>query len=175
MDKALEEANRQYALGEKTNDIAVMTGDLQLKGNVVLEMGRPDEAKALFERGLKMTEESTLSQETKDNAKLFHHYNLAHVAIVKKDLPTASTEAEAYRKGTATLKNPFQTKLAHELMDMIALAARDYSTALAKLQQANQQNPYDLYRQCQARRGIGKISARRIFAPGLLLSIPCRS
>ena len=155
MDKALEEVTRQYALGEKTNDIPAMTGDLQLKGNIILEMGRPDEAKALFERGLKMTEDSNLSQEIKDNAKLFHHYNLARVATAKQDLPTARTEAEQYRKGTATLKNPFQTKLAHELMGTIALAARDYSTALAELQQANQQNPYDLYRQCQAYLGIG--------------------
>ncbi len=60
MDKALEEVDKQYALGEKTNDVPAMTGDLQLKGNIMLEMGKPDEAKALFERGLKMTEGSTL-------------------------------------------------------------------------------------------------------------------
>ena len=42
-------------LGEKTNDVAGMTGDLQLKGNILLEMGKPDEAKAAYERLLKMT------------------------------------------------------------------------------------------------------------------------
>ena len=98
MDKALEEVDKQYALGEKTNDVPAMTGDLQLKGNIMLEMGKSDEAKALFERGLKMTEASTLSQEIKDNARLFHHYNLARVALGKKDLATAKTEAEAFAK-----------------------------------------------------------------------------
>src|SRR6266498_4837098 len=60
MDKALAEVDKQYTLGEKTNDIPAMTGDLQLKGNIMLEMGKPDEARALFERGLKMTEDSNL-------------------------------------------------------------------------------------------------------------------
>jgi tetratricopeptide (TPR) repeat protein len=163
MDKALAEVDKQYALGEKTNDIPAMTGDLQLKGNIMLEMGKPDEAKALFERGLKMTEGSSLSQEIKDNAKLFHHYNLARVALAKKDLTTAKTEAEAFRKGTETLKNPFQTKQAHELVGMIALEAKDYDNAVAELQQANQQNPYDLYRLCQAYQGKGDLEKAKEF------------
>ena len=50
MDKALAEVDKQYALGEKTNDVAGMTGDLQLKGNILLEMGKADEAKAAYER-----------------------------------------------------------------------------------------------------------------------------
>lgn len=155
MDKALEETDKQYALGEKTNDVAGMTGDLQLKGNILLEMGKPDDAKAAYERLLKMTEGSTLAAEIKDNAKLFHHFNLARVAVAKKDLPTAKTEAEAFRQGTETLKNPFQTKLAHGLMGMIALETKEYDAAIAELQQANQQNPYDLYRLCQAYQGKG--------------------
>src|ERR671914_331614 len=59
LDKALEEVEKQYALGEKINDTAAMTGDLQLKGNILVELGRYDEAKEQFERLLKMTEEST--------------------------------------------------------------------------------------------------------------------
>jgi tetratricopeptide (TPR) repeat protein len=163
MDKALAEVDKQYSLGEKTNDIPAMTGDLQLKGNIMLEMGQPDEAKALFERGLKMTEDSNLSQEIKDNAKLFHHFNLTRVALAKKDLTTAKAEAEMFRKGTENKKNPFQTKQAHELLGMIALEAKDYDTALAELQQANQQNPYDLYRLCQAYQGKGDMGKAREF------------
>jgi tetratricopeptide (TPR) repeat protein len=163
MDKALAEVDKQYSLGEKTNDIPAMTGDLQLKGNIMLEMGQPDEAKALFERGLKMTEDSNLSQEIKDNAKLFHHFDLTRVALAKKDLTTAKAEAEMFRKGTENKKNPFQTKQAHELLGMIALEAKDYDTALAELQQANQQNPHDLYRLCQAYQGKGDMGKAREF------------
>ena len=163
MAKALQGMDKQYALGEKTNDIPAMTGDLQFKGNIMLEMGKADEARALFERGLKMTEDSTLSQEIKDNAKLFHHYNLASVALAKKDLTTAKTEAESFRRSSETQKNPFQTKQAHELMGMIALEAKDYDTALAELQQANQQNPYDLYRMCLAYKGKGDVGKAKEF------------
>lgn len=163
LDKALEEVDKQYALGEKTNDVAGMTGDLQLKGNIMLEMGKPDEAKALFERGLKMTADSSLSQEIKDNANLFHHFNLARVALAKKDMTAAKSEAEAFRKGTETKKNPFQTKQAHALAGMIALEAKDYDAALSELQQANQQNPYDLYRTCQAYQGKGDMAKAKEF------------
>lgn len=160
MDKALEEVDKQYALGEKTNDIPAMTGDLQLKGNIMLELGKGDEAKALFERVLKMTEDSTLSPEIKNNARLFHHYNLARVALVKKDYATAKTESEEFRKGTEVSKNQFQTRQAHELAGMIALEEKDYDKAVTELQQANQQNPYDLYRLCQAYQGKGDAKAK---------------
>jgi tetratricopeptide (TPR) repeat protein len=156
MDKALEEIDKQYTLGEKTNDTPAMTADLQLKGNVMLETGKFDEAKTLFERGLKMTQDSNLSEEIKKNANLFHHYNLARVALGKKDFATAKAEAEQYRKGTDAGKNPFQIKQAHELVGMIALEEKDYDKAISELQQANQQNPYDLYRMCQAYQGKGE-------------------
>ena len=155
MDKALEDMDKQYALGEKTNDIPAMTADLQFKGNILLEMGKYDDAKAAFERGLKMTEDSNLSQEIKDNASRFHHFNLVRVALGKKDLATAKKEAEEFRKATEALKNPAQTRQAHELAGMIALEEKDYDKAVAELQQANQQNPYDLYRLCQAYQGKG--------------------
>ena len=163
LDAALAEVDKQYALGEKTNDVAGMTGDLQLKGNILLELGKADDAKAAYERLLKMTEDSSLSQEIKDNAKLFHHYNLTRVALAKKDMATAKTEADAFQRGTASSKNPFQTKQAHELSGMIALEAKDYDAALTELQQANQQNPYDLYRICQAYQGKGDAGKAKEF------------
>jgi tetratricopeptide (TPR) repeat protein len=162
-DKALADVDKQYALGEKTNDIPGMTGDLQLKGNIMLEMGKYDEAKASFERLLKMTNDSSLSPEIKDNAALFHHYNSARVALGKKDLATAKTEAEAFRKGTEAKNNPVQVKQAHQLIGMIALEEKDYDKALGELQQANQQNPYDLYRTCQAYQGKGDADKAKDF------------
>jgi len=163
MDQALAEVDKQYALGEKTDDVAGMTGDLQLRGNILLEMGKADEAKVAFDRLLKMTQESKLSQEIKDNAVVFQHFNLARVALVKKDLTTAKSEAEAYRKGTEPQKNSFQTKLVHQLFGMIALESKDFDAAITELQQANQQNPYDLYRLCQAYQGKGDLGKAKEF------------
>jgi tetratricopeptide (TPR) repeat protein len=154
-DKALAGMDKQYALGEKTSDVPAMTGDLQFKGNILLEMGKYDEAKGLFERLLKMTEESTLSQQIKDNAKLFHHFNLARVAVGKKDLTTAKSEAAEFEKGALAKNNPAQARQAHSLNGLIALEEKNYDKALAELQQANLQNPYDLYRICLAYQGKG--------------------
>jgi tetratricopeptide (TPR) repeat protein len=85
----------------------------------------------------------------KDNAKLVHHYNLARVALAKKDFGGAKKEAEEFRKGAAVSKNPLQAKNAHELDGTIALAEKDYDKAITELTQANPQNPQDLYRLCQ--------------------------
>jgi len=155
MAKALEDVDKQYALGEKTNDVPAMAFDNQLKGNILLEMGKPDQANGEFERGLKLVEGSNLSQEIKENAKLVHHYNLARVALGKKDLAGAKSQADDFRKGAATSKNPAQAKQAHELDGIIALAEKHYDKAVAELQQANQQNPQNLYRLCQAYQGKG--------------------
>jgi tetratricopeptide (TPR) repeat protein len=161
MDKALESMDQQYALAEKIGDVAQMSADLQAKGNILFEMGKYAEARGLFERSLKLTEGSNLSKEIKDNAGLFHHYNLARIALGMKDLATAKNQAEEFRKGAEATKNAAQTKQAHEVMGMIALEEKDYDKAVAEFQQANQQNPYDLYRLCQAYQGKGDAEKAR--------------
>jgi len=163
-DKALADVDQQYALGEKSGDVPGMTGDLQLRGNILLEMSKYDEAKAQYEKGLKMTQDSSLSQEIKDNAALFQHYNLGRVALGKKDLATAKTEAEAFRQGTEAAKRPLQIKQAHQLLGLIALEEKDYDKAVSELQQANQQNPYDVYRLSLAYKGKGDSNQAKEFA-----------
>jgi tetratricopeptide (TPR) repeat protein len=145
LDQALADVEKQYALGQKSNDMPAMAGDLQLKGNILLEMGKSDDARKAYEQGLKITTDSNLSQQNKDNAALFHHYNLARVAIAKKDLATAKTETETFRKGTEAAQNANQVKQAHELAGRIALEEKNYDAAIAELAQANQQNPDVLY------------------------------
>ena len=154
-DEALAEVDKQYALSEKTNDVPNLAGDTQLKGNILLEMGKYDEAKQAFEKALKITSDSNLSQPIKDNAKLVNHYNLARVALGKKDLAVAKTEAEAFRKGAEEKKNILQIRQSHELAGMIASEEKNYDLAISELLQANQQNPVDLYRLCLAYRGKG--------------------
>jgi len=155
MDQALAEVDKQYALGEKTADVPSLAGDLQLKGNVLLEAGKYDEAKQAFERGLKTTMDSNLSQEIKDNTKLFQHYNLTRVALGKKDLAAAKTGSQEFRKGAEASKNPAQVKQAHELAGLVALEEKNYDQAIADLQQTNLQNPQSLYRLAQAYQGKG--------------------
>jgi tetratricopeptide (TPR) repeat protein len=153
--KALEEVEKQYALGEKTHDVPAMAFDRGFKGNVLLEMGKPDQAREEFQKGVALVEASDLSPEIKDNTRLVHHFNLALVAVRKKDFGSAKKEADAYRTGVVASKNPLQKRFAHELDGTIALAEKDYDKALAELPEANLQNPYNLYRLAQAYQGKG--------------------
>ncbi len=156
LDQALAEVEKQYALGQKINDLPAMAGDLQLKGNVLLEMGRFDDAKKAYEEAVKTTAgDANLSQEIQDNTALFHHYNLARVAVGKKDLAAAKTETETFRKGAEAAKNQNQIKQAHELAGMIALAEKNYDQAITELNQSNQQNPNNLYLLGEAYQGKG--------------------
>ncbi|MGH7451892.1 MAG: tetratricopeptide repeat protein, partial [bacterium] len=154
---ALAELDKQYALGEKINDAAAMSGDLGTMGNILYESGKYDEALAKFEKSLQLTEASNLSQAIKENAKRGNLYNAGRVALMKKDLATAKAKAEAFRTQAETAKNTFQIWLAHELAGSIALAEKNYDQAIAHFQKANQQNPYTLYRLALAYEGKGDV------------------
>lgn len=155
LEKALQQMDKEFAVAQKKDDGAAMAADLQAKGNILAEMGKYDQATQQFDRSLKYIEESSLSQEIKDNARLLHHFNLTAMAIGKKDYAAAKTHAEEYRHGAEASKNPAQVKLAHELAGRIALAQKDYDKTIAELEQSNLQDPRNLYRLGQANDGKG--------------------
>ncbi len=154
---ALAELDKQYALGEKINDAAAMSGDLGTMGNILYESGKYDEALAKFEKSLQLVEASNLSAAIKENAKRGQLYNAGRVALMKKDLTTAKAKAEEFRAQSEAAKNTFQIWLAHELAGSIALAEKNYAQALAHFQEANQQNPYTLHRLALAYEGKGEL------------------
>jgi tetratricopeptide (TPR) repeat protein len=146
LDQALQAMNKEYAVAEKKNDLASMAADLQAKGNILVEMQNYDEATRQFDRSLQMIQTSNLSQDIKDNATLLHHYDLAGIAIAKKDYAAAKTHADEFRRGAEASKNSAQMQQAHELDGRIALAQKDNDKAIAELEQANFQDPRNLYR-----------------------------
>ncbi len=154
-DLALAELEKQYALGERTGDAGAMSGDAVSMGNILLDTGKPAEALRRYEQAARTMEASELSAEVKANAKLFYRYNAARVAIARGDLATAKREQAAYAQAAEANRNPFQVRLGHELAGMIALAEKSWDGALAHLDQANLQDPYNLYRQGVAYEGKG--------------------
>jgi tetratricopeptide (TPR) repeat protein len=154
-DQAAQAIDREFAVAEKKNDAPSMSADLQAKGNILLEASKYAEAKEAFDRSLQIIQGSNLSQEVKDNAARVHHYNLTMVAVGKKDLKTAKAEAEEFRKAAEAAKNPAQIRQTHELAGVIALAEKNYDTAIAELEQASQQNPRNLYRLSEAYQAKG--------------------
>ena len=155
LEKALDDAQAQYDLGVKTNDVGAMAFDKGMMGTILLGMGKPDQAKKEYEAGAALVQASNLSQDIKNNSQLVLHYNLARVAAAKKDFATAKKEADAFRAGAQTSKNPNQLQNAHELDGIIALAEKNWDTAITELGLANPQNPQDMYRLCVAFEGKG--------------------
>jgi tetratricopeptide (TPR) repeat protein len=146
MDQALQAMDKEYEVAEKKNDVASMAADLQAKGNILVEIPNYDEAKRQFDRSLQIIQASNLSQDIKDNATLLHHYDLAGIAIAKKDYAAAKTHTEEFRRGAEAGKNSVQVQQAHELDGRMALAEKDNDKAIAELEQANLQDPRNLYR-----------------------------
>jgi len=164
-DKALQVMDKEYAVAEKKNDVAAMAADLQAMGNINAEMQKYDVAKEKFDKSFQMIQDSTLSQEIKDNAKLLHHFNMAAVAIGNKDLAGAKGHAEEFSQGAEATNNPLQIKQAHEIAGRVALAEKDYDKAISELEQANQQNPRNLFRLAQAYQAKGdKAQAQEFFS-----------
>lgn len=146
MDPALNELDKQYSLGQKTNDVAAMSADLGFKGGIYVEMGKLKEATDAFNKSTQLILQSNLSQQVKNNAKLFLHYNLGTVALAKKDIKSAKFETEEYKKTAEANKNINQIRFAHELIGRIAAIEKNNNLAISELLQSNLQNPYNLYR-----------------------------
>ena len=154
-EEAVGELKKQQALAAKINDAANMAADAVAMGDVRLEAGKPEEARALYQQALTTVEASDLSPEVKENAKLVYQYNLGRVAVHSKDLAGARKYADAYMQAATAKKNSFQIRQAHDLAGTIALKEKQFDQALAHLAKANQQDPYVLYRMAKAYKGSG--------------------
>jgi tetratricopeptide (TPR) repeat protein len=106
-------------------------------------------------------EESGLDQSVIENALFGGEFNMGRVELERGNFEDAKKRQEAYAKHAYSLNNPLQIRLAHQLAGMIALKSGDYQAALDELAQANQQNPYNIYRMAQAQEGLGHLDEAR--------------
>jgi tetratricopeptide (TPR) repeat protein len=163
-DQALREVQKQYELSARIGDTAAMSGDAETMGDILLHAGKPEEASKRYQQSLTLAERSGLSSEVKEDAKLVHHYHLSRVALKQNDLATAKTEAAAYMSGATAKNNPARIRQAHQLAGMISLKEKKFDDAISHLGQANQQNPYVLYKTAVAYQGKGdQAKATEIF------------
>jgi tetratricopeptide (TPR) repeat protein len=145
MDMALLELEKRYMLDEKTNDVAAMAADCGIKGAILLEMGKYNDALTTYDKSEQLITSSDLSQTVKENIQLTLRIQRAVVALEKKDLKKAKVETEDYLKIAETNKNLNQIQMGHQVAGRIAFAEKKYDTALVELLQSNRQNPSNLY------------------------------
>ncbi len=162
---AQAELDKQFALGDKIGDALAMSGDLALMGNLALEAGDAATAEARFDRALAVVEASkTVAEANKEFQRRFQPYRAARVAFARNDLATAKAQCATFTAKVAASGNVFQKKLAHELAGQIALAGKNYDAAIAELGQANQLDPYNMYRLSLAYAGKGDDAKARDLA-----------
>jgi tetratricopeptide (TPR) repeat protein len=144
--RAVEQLQKEYAVAEQAKDNAAMAADVTAIGDVLLEAGKPDQAKQRYEQALQLQERSDLPEEVKENARLVHHYDLGRVAVAAHDAKAAEPHATAFLQGATAKKNDGELRLAHQLLGAIALEDKDFARAITELGQGNQQDPYTVYR-----------------------------
>jgi len=155
LDKAVEAMWAVHSIAKKNGNTIQMAQDLNVIAFLQLEAGKSREAQANYEKSVAMRVEADIPESAKEQAERDRHSNGARVALKKGDLETARAEAEKFRALAEPTANPNQIRLYHELAGMIALAEKNYEGAIKELQQANQQNPYNLYRLAVAYQGTG--------------------
>ncbi|MCX6120106.1 MAG: tetratricopeptide repeat protein [Ignavibacteriales bacterium] len=161
MDMALLELKKLNMLDEKANDVTGLADDFGIKGAILLDMGKYNDALTAYEKSEQLIASSDLSQKLKENAQLTLHFNRAAVALEIKDLKKAKAETEEVRKTAEANKNLNQLMRGHQLTGSIAFAEKEYEKAVSELLQTNQQNPRNLYRLALAYQAMGdKVKAK---------------
>lgn len=143
---ALEELEMQYQIAQDISDFTNMGADLIQMGNILLELGQFEAAQLKYDEALATVEGSSYSETIKDNSRRAYLYNSGRVAISQGKLDLADQYSSQFERLTNALHNQVQTRLAHELHGIIALAKTDFNIAIDHLRQSNLQNPYNLYR-----------------------------
>jgi tetratricopeptide (TPR) repeat protein len=159
--KALEEVGHMLEIAKRANDRLAMSGDLNLMGNILLEAGRADEASAKFDEAVQMAQSAIVTSDVKENARRNSLFNVARVALLRKDVASASAIAEQYRAQVEVRRIPFEIRQSHELLGLIALEKGDFATAAKEFVQGNQQDPRVLLNLSLAYAGAANAEAAR--------------
>lgn len=149
-NEALSEMDKQFAIAKNNNDPGAMNGDLNLMGNILIEAGRYEEAKAKFDEALKIIEDSKLADEVKENNRRLNLYNVARINLETGKIDDAKKLAKEFLDKSEKAQNTFQVWLAHSLNGLIAMNDKDYKSAISEFEKSSQQNPQTFYYLAQA-------------------------
>jgi tetratricopeptide (TPR) repeat protein len=159
--KALDEVNRQYEVAKGGNDQFAMAGDLGFEAEILLEASRTDEAMEKFTQSMQMAQTAIVTADVKEATRRNYLFNVARVELQQNDVAAATATADRYRQQVEMRKIPFEVRRTHELQGLIALARKDFPTAVRELEQAGRQDPRVLFNLSKAYAGAGNTSAAR--------------
>jgi tetratricopeptide (TPR) repeat protein len=160
-EKALEAVEAMSAISKEEGDKATVAGDLNLMGNILLEAGQADEALVHFDEAIATSDDSDTPEEARAAFRRNSLFNTARVALARGDLDEARSQAEEYARQVAKSAVPFEQRLSHHLLGLVALAEKDDDTAVNELQQANPLDPRVQYLLGRAYEGRGDPDSAR--------------
>ena len=86
------------------------------------------------------------------------------MALARNDVDGAWRWSDTFATEANASGSAGQKRLAHELAGQVALAQKKYDRAVEELAQANQQDPYNLYRISLAHAAAGNTAKAKEFA-----------
>ncbi len=155
LDSAETNILKARVIAERIEDVRSVATDYSALGNVAVEAGDLQRAKALYDSALVLVNTSDMDDITKASARRYHLYSMGHLAIETGQLKRADSLIRKYTTSVDSLSSIAQTSLLHQLKGMLALQSGAFEQALAELSKANPRNPYNLYRTALAYRGKG--------------------
>ena len=154
IEKALESMESSLEIDELRQDVGNIANDLLILGNLYLELDSPAEALARFNQSMRIINASNLPEAVKDNAYTTHLYNISRVFSAKGEFGKAEETAELFERKVNMSGNPLRIQLSSQLKGILALEQNQFQKAIDQLEQANQLNPYNLYRIGKAYQGL---------------------
>jgi len=164
IEGALAEIDKRRAIALDAGDWLSVATDHNLRGFVLLDAGRLDEALASYDRAVEVIDKAYATDEVRETFRRNNLYNRARVAIARGGLDDAAALADRYRAEVEQHRIAGEERAVHDLLGRIALARGDSTAAVEQLQQANQQNPQILYLLAQAYQAAGDLDQARIYA-----------
>lgn len=141
IDSALTMLRTSQQLAEEVRDVMSMAAAAMALGDAYREYGQYDQALAEYSSARRFVEQSGLDESLKEMARHSFFYNAAKVETQRGNLAAARTYAAEFQTHISDEGAPLQLKRVHELAGLIALADRDYQTAIDHLQQADPRDP----------------------------------
>jgi tetratricopeptide (TPR) repeat protein len=140
-DKAIAEIVRRLDSARARQDVAAVSGDTELIGEILLDAGRADEAAPRFSEALALLDETELPAAIKETGRVDYLFDMARVELVRRNFAAAADLAGRFRVRSGERRLPEEIRLSHALDALLALVEGDAPRAVKAASQANLNDP----------------------------------
>ena len=158
-DRAIAEIAKRLQAAQEKDDLAAVSGDTELIGELLLDAGRAEEAAARFDEALALLQQADLPAAIKETGNVDYLFDLARVERARGNLVAATELAGRYRARAAERHVPEEIRLSHALDAIIALTQGDAARAVKEAEQGNRNDPRLLLLLARAQAAAGDTAA----------------